>query len=77
MAFPAPAALGQTTLTFWWLQALRTRGLKAAKGPLNHLFVLHLHSLATVTFVTVMASWKQLPCTAAGHLEGNKKTGTG
>lgn len=61
-----------TTITFWWLQALGTRGLEPSKGPFNHLLVLHLHSLASVTFVTVMASWKQLPSTAAGHLEGNK-----
>ena len=72
MAFPVPAALDQTTFTFWWLQALRTRGLEATEGPFNHLLVLHFHSLATVTFITVMASWKQLPGTAAGHLEGTK-----
>jgi hypothetical protein len=72
VAFPVPAALDQTTFTFWWLQALRTRGLEATEGPFNHLLVLHFHSLATVTFITVMASWKQLPGTAAGHLEGTK-----
>ena len=56
-------------LLFWLLQALRTQRLEAAEGPFNHLLVLYLHSFATVTFVTVMASSKQLPCTTAGHLE--------
>lgn len=57
--------------TFWWLQALGARGLEAPQCPFNHGFVLHLHGLGSVTLVAVMAHREQLPCTAAGHLEGD------
>lgn len=82
MAFPAqgwsclagrgPRRLGWApAFTFWWLQALGARGLEPSKGPLNHLFVLHLHSLGSVALIVVMACWEQLPRPAAGHLQGN------
>lgn len=57
--------------TFWWLQALGARGLEPPEGPLDHLFVLHLHGLGSVALVAVMARWEQLPRSAAGHLPGN------
>lgn len=72
LAGRGPRRLGWApAFTFWWLQALGARGLEPSEGPLDHLFVLHLHGLGGVALVVVMARWEQLPRTAAGHLEGN------
>lgn len=65
---PRRGVAGAPACTFWGLQALGARGLEPSQGPLDHLFVLHLHGLGSVALVAVMAHWKQLPRSAAGHL---------
>lgn len=56
-------------LFFGWLQALGTRRLEPSESPLDHLFVLHLHGLGSVTLITVVAHREQLPRAATGHLQ--------